>query len=98
MPIDLAAIDQAVARQEAAAQDPANQVRLVAGPGTGKSYSIEDRVRWLLASGMDPSRLFAVSFTRASTADLEGRIRRNCENAGLPEVAQVSITTLHSLA
>ena len=40
--------------QRAAAHDGSAQVRLVAGPGTGKSFSIEERVRWLLAQGVHP--------------------------------------------
>lgn len=42
-------IHAAEAVQHAAAHDGSPQIRLVAGPGTGKSFSIEERVRWLLA-------------------------------------------------
>ena len=39
--------------QDAAAHSTAAQVRLVAGPGTGKSSTIEERVCWLLREGTD---------------------------------------------
>ncbi|TAK24803.1 MAG: hypothetical protein EPO40_23845 [Myxococcaceae bacterium] len=85
--------------QFAAARDPAAQVRLVAGPGTGKSYTIEERVRWLLADqGLAPRALFVTSFTRASSNDLRLRIRQYCDSRGVGNVSAVSVTTLHSLA
>ncbi len=63
-------IAAAEATQHAAAHDGAGRVRLVAGPGTGKSFVIEERVRWLLNQGVDANRIFVVSFTRASARDL----------------------------
>lgn len=47
--------------QAAAASDTSPQVRLVAGPGTGKSKTIEERVCWLLGEGIDQDRIAAVS-------------------------------------
>jgi superfamily I DNA/RNA helicase len=51
---------QADQRQWAAAKDQASQVRLVAGPGTGKSYTIEKRVADLLNNGATPTNVYAV--------------------------------------
>ena len=75
------------------------QTRLIAGPGTGKSSAIEQRVCWLLNQGIEPARIFAVSFTRASTKDLKERIILFCEAQGHDALAaQVRVSTLHSLA
>jgi DNA helicase-2/ATP-dependent DNA helicase PcrA len=84
--------------QQAAAHDLAKQIRLIAGPGTGKSFCIEERVRWLLAQGVQPSRLFVTSFTRASANDLRSRVHSYCAKHGVVGAAQVPVTTLHSLA
>ena len=70
---------------------------LVAGPGSGKSFTIEDRVAWLLGNGIQPDRLFALSFTNASARDLRFRITQYCQSQGQPG-DQVSVTTMHSLA
>ena len=67
MPITNAQIQAAEAIQDAAAHDPSLQVRLVAGPGTGKSRTIEERVRWLLAQHVPAAAIAVVSFTRASS-------------------------------
>jgi DNA helicase II / ATP-dependent DNA helicase PcrA len=64
---------QAEQRQWTAAQDGAPQVRLVAGPGTGKSHTIEKRVAHLLLNGLIPSNVYVISFTRATCTELRTR-------------------------
>jgi superfamily I DNA/RNA helicase len=90
-------VTAAVALQEAAAQDPRPQIRLIAGPGTGKSFTIEARVSWLLQQGIAPDNIFAISFTNASAQDLRVRISQYCESRQ-QDGADVSVTTMHSLA
>lgn len=82
--------------QDKAAHDASPQVRLVAGPGTGKSFSIGERVKWLLDSGIAADKIFAVSFTRAAAEDLQDGILKYC--TALPEVSAIKVSTLHSLA
>jgi superfamily I DNA/RNA helicase len=82
-----------------AVEDEADQIRVVAGPGTGKSSTIERRVAHLLNSNAKPKRLFVISFTRATTAELSDRIAKFCATqpcAGV--VPDVSVSTMHSLA
>lgn len=81
MAFDPEELAEAQAIQANAASDPSDQVRLIAGPGTGtgKSKNIEERVCWLLAQGVDPERIAAVSFTRASAQDLELRVARDAD-------------------
>jgi superfamily I DNA/RNA helicase len=98
MPITEAQIQAAGTAQQAAAHDPNRHVRLIAGPGSGKSYAIEERVRWLLEQGVGPEHIRVVSFTRASSVDLRERIRSYCLNNGQNIATQISVSTLHSLA
>lgn len=51
MAFDPEQLAEATAAQKAAAQDPSPHVRVIAGPGTGKSQTIEQRVCWLLEPG-----------------------------------------------
>ena len=69
MPITPQQIQAAAAIQSAAARDGSQQIRLVAGPGTGKSFSIEERVCWLLGQEIQPRAITVVSFTRASSIE-----------------------------
>lgn len=85
--------------QDAAAQDPNQTVRLVAGPGTGKSFVIEGRVHWLLSNqNIPPEDIIAISFTRAASKDLKERIHGYCLKNNQPNVINVRVSTLHSLA
>jgi ATP-dependent DNA helicase UvrD/PcrA len=97
MPITPQQIQFAQAEQGTAAHDQRPQVRLIAGPGSGKSFTIEERVCWLLENGADAQRVFAISFTNASAQDLRLRIAQFCQSRGQNGTA-VSVTTMHSLA
>jgi DNA helicase-2/ATP-dependent DNA helicase PcrA len=93
------AIAAAQETQRQAAHDPAARIRLIAGPGTGKSSAIEQRVCWLLEQGAPAARICAVSFTRSSVRDLQQRIRARCQQQGHAAAANdVRVSTLHSLA
>ena len=98
MPLTPQQVLAAEAIQHAAAHDASRQSRLVAGPGTGKSRSIEERIRWLLASGIPPQTIYVVSFTRAASRDLQQRIESHCTQNGQLGVTRVRVSTLHSLA
>jgi len=75
------------------AATPASPLRVVAGPGTGKTFALLRRLARLLEEGQDPRRVLLVTFTRISAADLERELNR----LGLPQGEQVSKGTLHSL-
>lgn len=98
MPITPAQTKAAAAIQNAAAHATESQVRLVAGPGTGKSASIEERICWLLGKSVSPKSIYVVSFTRASAADLRKRIKQKCDKLGLDQDGGIRVSTLHSLA
>jgi DNA helicase II / ATP-dependent DNA helicase PcrA len=83
--------------QRQAARDSIPRVRVVAGPGTGKSFTIEQRVCWLLEQGIETRAIAAVSFTRASALDLQRRVQGACVETGQAG-EEIRVTTLHSLA
>jgi len=59
-------------------------LRVMAGPGTGKSFAMKRRTARLLESGQDSRRILAVTFTRNAAASLVGDLRalgvEGCEN------------------
>lgn len=71
------------ARNIAATDD--SPLRVMAGPGTGKSFAMKRRVARLLEAGQDPRRVLAVTFTRNAAAslvkDLHALGIENCEKA-----------------
>ena len=99
MPITLAQKIVAEERQWQAARDSAPQIRIVAGPGTGKSRTIEKRVAHLLENGVNPQNLYVISFTRATCTELRERIHNFCADRSCdPLASNVRVSTMHSLA
>lgn len=76
------------------ASAPEPRVRVIAGPGTGKSYAMKRRVARLLESGVAPKELLAVTFTRVAAEDLH----RELQKLGVPGCEELEGQTLHSLA
>lgn len=71
------------------------RIRVLAGPGTGKSFAMKRRVARLLeAEGVKPSQLLAVTFTRVAAEDLH----RELVSLGVPGAENLHGRTLHSLA
>ena len=77
----------------AIASDESRFIRVVAGPGTGKSFALKRRVARLLEAGVAPERLLPVTFTRVAAEDLH----RELTNMGVPRCEDIHGTTLHSL-
>src|SRR5579859_6717465 len=73
---------------------PGTPMRVVAGPGTGKTFALMRRVMRLLEEGTDPSRILAVTFTRTAAGDLVDKL----EDLGAPGADEVAAKTLHSLS
>jgi DNA helicase II / ATP-dependent DNA helicase PcrA len=75
---DRSAIDSVMARlnpqQRAAATHGDGPLLIVAGAGTGKTATLVHRVAWLIAGGVDPSRILLLTFTRRAAAEMLNRV------------------------
>lgn len=69
------------------------RIRVVAGPGTGKSFAMKRRVARLLEEGVDPASILPVTFTRVAAEDLH----RELVGMATPLADQLKAITLHSL-
>ena len=67
-------------------------LRVVAGPGTGKTFALMRRVARLLEEGNDPTRILLVTFTRLAAKDLENEI----EDLNVVGASMIVKGTLHS--
>ena len=68
------------------------RVRVIAGPGTGKSFALKRRVARLLEQGQDPTRIFAVTFTRNAAQSLVDDLN----NLNVAGCKKVRASTLHA--
>lgn len=75
------------------ASEANNRVRVVAGPGTGKSFAMKRRVGRLLEEGVAPGQILPVTFTRVAAEDLH----RELVSMAVPGCDELEGTTLHRL-
>src|SRR5436305_8589544 len=68
-------------------------LRVMAGPGTGKSFAMNRRVARLLEGGQNARRILAATFTRNAAASLVNDLQA----LGVPNSENVRAGTLHGL-
>jgi DNA helicase-2/ATP-dependent DNA helicase PcrA len=83
------------ARQLEAASFGDGPLRVIAGPGTGKTTTLTARVEYLLDQGVTPERILILTFTRRAAREIVNRVRalRRSEQAH-----RVRGGTFHSVA
>ena len=81
-------------QQLAAATYNGKHLLVLAGAGTGKTRTIIARALHLISTGVQPSRIKILSFTKKSAQEIANRIK--IEGAKMPEAKQVSGSTFHS--
>ncbi len=72
---------------------PGNPIRVLAGPGTGKSFALKRRVARLLEEGSLPEEVLTITFTRMAAKDLISDLM----SLGVAGCEEVRAGTLHSL-
>ncbi len=67
---------------------------LLAGPGSGKTFVITRRIRWLIEEGgVDPASILVITFTRAAAGEMKERFLRLVQGKQYP----VNFGTFHSI-
>ena len=74
------------------AETESSPLRVMAGPGTGKSFAMKRRVARLLEDGQDPDRILAVTFTRNAAASLV----EDLKGLGIPGCEAIHSGTVHA--
>ena len=82
-------------RQLEAATFGDGPLRVIAGPGTGKTTTLTARVQFLLERGVMPERILLLTFTRRSAREMVNRVRAM---RGADSARRVSGGTFHSVA
>ncbi len=80
--------------QKQAVQQTEGPLLLLASPGSGKTTTIIMRIGFLIEEkGVNPSRIKAVTFSKAAAADMKARYKRF-----FPGLEPVDFSTIHSFA
>jgi DNA helicase-2/ATP-dependent DNA helicase PcrA len=69
------------------------RIRVLAGPGAGKSFAMKRRIARLLEAGVDPREILAVTFTRVAADDLH----RELSSMSVPGAGDLRGRTVHSM-
>lgn len=68
------------------------QVMLLAGPGTGKTFTVINRIEKMLSDGVDPSSILCLTFSDAAASEMRQRL---IKKMGV-KASSVDIYTYHS--
>ena len=81
--------------QEELISSDTQRIRCIAGPGTGKSYSLKGKVKRLIETNVtEASKIFAVTYTRLAA----GELKRDLTSMDVEGSEQIESSTLHSFA
>ncbi len=81
VPVDAASPTVLDPGQEAAAHVPRGPFLLEAGPGTGKTRTLVQRILYLLDQGIAPSNMLALTFSNKAAEELRDRVARAAPEA-----------------
>ncbi|PRT52987.1 ATP-dependent DNA helicase PcrA [Wickerhamiella sorbophila] len=62
------------AEQKLAVSAPKGYVQIIAGPGTGKTFTLIHRLKYLIDSGLDPKSLVVMTFTNQAANEMTQRL------------------------
>ena len=68
-----------LAQQRLAIEAPLGPILVVAGPGAGKTFCLIARIERLIANGIDPHRICAVTFTNRAAEEIALRLGERAE-------------------
>ncbi len=80
--------------QREAVQTVHGPLLAIAGPGSGKTTVIAERIKYMiLEAGVNPSNILVITFTRAAAKEMEDRFKRMTRG----EIKGVTFGTFHSV-
>jgi superfamily I DNA/RNA helicase len=79
--------------QQRAATHEAGPLLILAGAGTGKTRTIVARITWLVAQGVDPAKILAVTFTNKAAREMKERIKGMIDE----KASEITACTFHAL-
>jgi DNA helicase II / ATP-dependent DNA helicase PcrA len=69
---------------------------VTAGPGSGKTRLVTERVKFLIKDGLDPSEILCLTFSEKAARELRGRLEEDDEIKGKYDISEMQISTYHA--
>lgn len=71
-------------KQQEAITFASGPMQVLAGPGSGKTFTITQRIRYLITNcGVEPSRILVITFTRAAAGEMQQRFHKLMKGTGV---------------
>lgn len=81
-------------KQKKAVEFTSGPMQVLAGPGSGKTFTITQRIRYLIMEcGIEPSRILVITFTRAAAGEMQQRFHKLVRKTN----SYVSFGTFHAV-
>ena len=69
---------------------------VTAGPGSGKTRVMTERVKFLMKTGMEPSEILCLTFSEKAASELRGRLEDDDDIKGKTDISEMQISTYHA--
>ena len=69
---------------------------VTAGPGSGKTFVIIERIKFLLKTGLKPSEILCLTFSEKAANDIKERIQEDKDIKEKIDISEMEISTYHS--
>lgn len=79
-------------QQQAIVNSRADKICVIAGAGSGKTFTVIERIRKLLSDGEDPSGFVCITFTKMAAQEMKNRL------SDIPGSNKMFIGTIHAFA
>ncbi|MBU0471630.1 MAG: ATP-dependent helicase, partial [Nanoarchaeota archaeon] len=76
--------------KKAVLRDSRNNIKVVAGPGSGKTTLIIEKIKSLVDEGISPNKILVITYTNKAADDLERKIQQR-----MPDRKGFYISTIH---
>ena len=79
--------------------DPSERIFVNAGPGTGKTYTLIEKINYMVQwQGVEAETIQVLCFTNAAVEEIKNRLAKFIDDGGTRSLINVDVRTFHSFA
>ena len=82
--------------QMKAVEHTGSPLLVTAGPGSGKTRVITERIKFLVKNGLEPSEILCLTFSEKAASELRGRLEDDDEIKEKFDISEMQISTYHA--